>query len=73
MSAARGIDATTDILVAIADFERDRSRERIVAGLQRAKAQGKRIGPKSCAGDRRSWKHRAGGSTCGVEGNGRAA
>jgi putative DNA-invertase from lambdoid prophage Rac len=36
------------VLGAIAEFERDRIRERVVAGLQRAKAQGKRLGrPKS--------------------------
>lgn len=32
------------IVGAIAEFERDRIRERITAGLQRAKAQGRRLG-----------------------------
>ena len=51
MSLAEGIDATTpagklqmQILGAIAEFERERIRERVLAGLQRAKAQGKRLG-----------------------------
>jgi putative DNA-invertase from lambdoid prophage Rac len=32
------------ILGAIAEFERERIRERVLAGLQRARAQGKRLG-----------------------------
>jgi DNA invertase Pin-like site-specific DNA recombinase len=32
------------ILAAIAEFERERIRERVLAGLQRARAQGKRLG-----------------------------
>lgn len=32
------------ILAALAEFERERIRERVLAGLQRAKAQGKRLG-----------------------------
>src|SRR5437773_8076115 len=51
VSLAEGIDATTPagklqmhILGAIAEFERERIRERVLAGLQRAKAQGKRLG-----------------------------
>jgi DNA invertase Pin-like site-specific DNA recombinase len=32
------------ILGAIAEFERERIRERILAGLQRARVQGKRLG-----------------------------
>src|ERR1700681_167654 len=51
VSLAEGIDATTPagklqmhILGAIAEFERDRIRERVLAGLQRARAQGKRLG-----------------------------
>ena len=32
------------LLGAIAEFERERIRERVVAGLQRARAQGKRLG-----------------------------
>ena len=51
VSLAEGIDATTPagklqmhILGAIAEFERERIRERILAGLQRAKAQGVRLG-----------------------------
>src|SRR3954463_8050128 len=55
VSLAEGIDATTPagklqmhILGAIAEFERGRIRERVLAGLQRARAQGKRLGrPKS--------------------------
>lgn len=51
VSLAEGIDATTPagklqmhILGAIAEFERERIRERVMAGLHRAKAQGKRLG-----------------------------
>jgi DNA invertase Pin-like site-specific DNA recombinase len=32
------------ILAALAEFERERIRERVMAGLQRARAQGKRLG-----------------------------
>jgi hypothetical protein len=46
-----GIDTSTPagklqlhILSAIAEFERERIRERVVAGLQRARSQGKRLG-----------------------------
>src|SRR5438045_7688838 len=51
VSLAEGIDATTSagrlqmhILGAIAEFERERIRERVLAGLQRARTQGKRLG-----------------------------
>ena len=51
VSLAEGIDATTPagklqmhILGAIAEFGRERIRERVMAGLQRARAQGKRLG-----------------------------
>ena len=51
VSLAEGIDATTPagklqmhILGAIAEFERERIRERVLAGLQRARSQGKRLG-----------------------------
>lgn len=51
VSLAEGIDATTPagklqlhILAAIAEFERERIRERVLAGLQRARARGKRLG-----------------------------
>jgi hypothetical protein len=51
VSLAEGIDATTPagklqmhILGAIAEFERGRITERIMAGLQRARAQGVRLG-----------------------------
>jgi putative DNA-invertase from lambdoid prophage Rac len=51
VSLAEGIDATTPagklqlhILDAIAEFERERIRERVLAGLQRARQQGKRLG-----------------------------
>lgn len=51
VSLAEGIDATTPagklqmhILGAIAEFERERIRERVLAGLQRAKSQGRRLG-----------------------------
>src|SRR3954451_12699514 len=51
VSLAEGIDATTPagklqlhILGAIAEFERERIRERVRAGLARARAQGKRLG-----------------------------
>src|SRR3989442_1398256 len=51
VSLAEGIDATTPagklqmhILGAIAEFERARIQERVLAGLQRARTQGKRLG-----------------------------
>ena len=51
VSLAEGFDATTPagklqmhILGAIAEFERERIRERVLAGLARAKSQGKRLG-----------------------------
>jgi DNA invertase Pin-like site-specific DNA recombinase len=51
VSLAEGIDATTPagrlqmhILGAIAEFERSRIQERVMAGLARARAQGKRLG-----------------------------
>ena len=51
VSLAEGIDATTPagklqmhILGAIAEFERERIRERVLAGLQRARTQGTRLG-----------------------------
>ena len=51
VSLSEGIDATTPagklqlhILGAIAEFERARIAERVKAGLQRARAQGKRLG-----------------------------
>ena len=51
VSLAEGIDATTPagklqmhILGAISEFERGRIRERVMAGLQRARAQGTRLG-----------------------------
>src|SRR5579862_3921005 len=51
VSLAEGIDATTPagklqmhILGAIAEFERERIRERVMAGLQRARMQGRRLG-----------------------------
>jgi DNA invertase Pin-like site-specific DNA recombinase len=57
VSLAEGIDATTPagklqmhILGAIAEFERARIAERVKAGLQRARAQGKRLGrPRNAA------------------------
>jgi len=51
VSLAEGIDATTParklqlhILGAIAEFERERIRERVLAGLTRARAQGRKLG-----------------------------
>lgn len=51
VSLAEGIDATTPagklqmhILGAIAEFERERIRERVLAGLQRARTQGRTLG-----------------------------
>lgn len=51
VSLAEGIDATTPagklqmhILGAIAEFERERIRERVLVGLQRARTQGRRLG-----------------------------
>jgi DNA invertase Pin-like site-specific DNA recombinase len=51
VSLAEGIDATTPagklqlhILAAIAEFERGRIQERVMAGLARARANGKRLG-----------------------------
>ena len=52
VSLAEGIDATTPagklqmhILAAISEFERSRTIERVQAGLQRAKRQGRTLGP----------------------------
>jgi len=51
VSLGEGIDCTTPagklqlhILAALAEFERGRIRERVMAGLHRAKAQGRRLG-----------------------------
>src|SRR5688500_18295611 len=51
VSLSEGIDATTPagrlqlhVLGAIAEFERDRIRERVVAGLARVKSKGQRLG-----------------------------
>src|SRR5690349_20385578 len=51
VTLGEGIDTSTPagklqlhILSAIAEFERERIRERVVAGLQRARKQGKRLG-----------------------------
>jgi putative DNA-invertase from lambdoid prophage Rac len=51
VSLGEGIDCTTPagklqlhILAALAEFERERIRERVMAGLQRARMQGKRLG-----------------------------
>ena len=51
VSLGEGIDCTTPagrlqrhILAALAEFERGRIRERVLAGLARAKAQGTRLG-----------------------------
>src|SRR5688500_13660895 len=51
VSLGEGIDCTTPagklqlhILAALAEFERERIRERVLAGLQRARNQGKRLG-----------------------------
>ena len=51
VSLAEGIDATTPagklqmhILAAIAEFERERIRERVMAGLARARRQGRKLG-----------------------------
>jgi putative DNA-invertase from lambdoid prophage Rac len=51
VSLAEGIDATTPagrlqlhVLAAIAEFERDRIRERVRAGLSRVREQGQRLG-----------------------------
>jgi DNA invertase Pin-like site-specific DNA recombinase len=61
VSLAEGIDATTPagrlqmhLLGAIAEFERDRIRERVKAGMVRAKAQGKKFGrPRVIVGEDR--------------------
>lgn len=55
VSLGEGIDCTTPagklqlhILAALAEFERERIRERVLAGLRRARTQGRRLGrPKS--------------------------
>src|SRR5262245_52996373 len=51
VSLGEGIDCTTPagklqlhILAALAEFERERIRERVLAGLARARSQGKRLG-----------------------------
>lgn len=58
VSLAEGIDATSPagrlqlhILGAIAEFERARIRERVMAGLARARAQGKRLGRRRAQDD----------------------
>jgi DNA invertase Pin-like site-specific DNA recombinase len=65
VSLAEGIDATTPagklqmhILGAIAEFERERIRERVLAGLQRARAQGKAVRKTTESTDchSRSWR-----------------
>lgn len=56
VSLGEGIDCTTPagklqlhILAALAEFERERIRERVLAGLQRARAQGKHLGRPRCS------------------------
>jgi DNA invertase Pin-like site-specific DNA recombinase len=51
VSLGEGIDCTTPagklqlhILAALAEFERERIRERVLAGLQRARTQGRKLG-----------------------------
>ena len=51
VTLGEGIDTTSPtgrlvlhVLGAISEFERERIRERVLAGLQRAKAQGRRLG-----------------------------
>jgi DNA invertase Pin-like site-specific DNA recombinase len=51
LSLREGLDLTTafgrlqlNILAALAQFEKERIRERVMAGLQRARAQGKKLG-----------------------------
>ena len=51
VSLGEGLDLSTPagrlqagLLAAVAQFERERIRERVVAGLQRARTQGKRLG-----------------------------
>src|SRR5215471_17535284 len=55
VSMGEGIDCTTPagklqlhILAALAEFERGRIQERVKAGLQRARSQGKRLGRPRC-------------------------
>jgi DNA invertase Pin-like site-specific DNA recombinase len=78
VSLNEGIDATTPagklqmhILGAIAEFERARIAERVKAGLQRARAQGKRLGrpTEGTSRDRSSWRlcARRGASMGGVQ------
>jgi DNA invertase Pin-like site-specific DNA recombinase len=66
VSLAEGIDATTPagklqmhILGAIAEFERGRLKERVRAGLARAKANGRRLGRPGHRIDRRDLKQTA--------------
>jgi hypothetical protein len=61
VSLAEGLDATTPAreapdapVGAIAEFERDRIRERVLAGLQRARTQGKRARPNEGSGAART-------------------
>jgi DNA invertase Pin-like site-specific DNA recombinase len=70
VSLGEGIDCTTPagklqlhILAALAEFERERIRERVVAGLRRAKAQGTRLGrPKTTATPSSSATRRSAGA-----------
>jgi DNA invertase Pin-like site-specific DNA recombinase len=64
VSLREGLDLSTaagkfqlHVLAALASFERERPRERTVAGLQRARNEGKRLGrtPSPCREDRRYW------------------
>jgi putative DNA-invertase from lambdoid prophage Rac len=64
VSLSEGIDATTPagrlqlhVLGAIAEFERERIRERVMAGLQRARTQGKRLGRPRCDASRVTVRH----------------
>ncbi len=79
VSLAEGIDATTPagklqmhILGAIAEFERERIRERVLAGLERARRNGKRLGrpalrvPSERLHDVRGLSHAAAAARLGV-------
>ena len=79
VSLTEGIDATTPagklqmhILGAIAEFERERIRERVLAGLERARREGKRLGrpalrvPSERLHDVRGLSHGAAAARLGV-------
>lgn len=68
ISLKEGLDLSTaagrmmaNVLAAMANFERDRTRERIMAGLARARAQGKKLGRPKGSKDKKKSPRKTGG------------